>query len=232
MLKIPLIKLVISVLFLFAGCRKSEQEKIIAQAEPYRPSNLYPRERLPSYFNRVAVMPVFSDSTSSEFPSYIDDLFLQELAKIRIFEPIRVTPNDLLSLFGKERIGSHQSLPEDFFSKLNDKYGANGVLMIDLHSYKPYRPISVGIRAKLVDLKSGEFMWAIDETIDGGDASVVVAAINFQKTKHVQALSDKTMGSILQSPRMFTKFMADSIFSTLPSRWKLSICKILQSGTS
>ena len=49
-------------------------------------------------------------------------------------------------------------------------------------------------------------MWAIDETIDGGDASVVVSAINFQKSKHVQALSDKTMGSILQSPRLFSKF--------------------------
>jgi hypothetical protein len=90
--------------------------------------------------------------------------------------------------------------------------------MIDIHSYRPYRPISIGVRAKLVDLKSGEFMWAIDETIDGGNASVVVSAIHFQKSKHLQALSDNTMGSILQSPRLFSKFLTSSIFSTLPNR--------------
>jgi hypothetical protein len=109
-------------------------------------------------------------------------------------------------------------LPDNFLNVLTDTYAANGALFIDLHSYSPYRPISIGVRAKLVDLKSGEFMWAIDETVDGGDASVAVAVLGFQKTKHVQALSENTSGSILQSPRMFMKFLADSIFSTLPNR--------------
>jgi hypothetical protein len=212
------LKLMLAVFFFLGGCRKSEQEKIIAQAPPYQPVNLYPRERLPTYFNRVAVMPAFCDSSSSTALSFIDDLILQELSKSRLFEPARVTPQESFSLFGKERLGSFESLPEDFFDQLVNKYGANGVLMVDIHSYRPYRPISIGVRAKLVDLKSGEFMWAIDETIDGGDASVVVSAINFQKSKHVQALSDKTMGSILQSPRLFSKFLTYSIFSTLPNR--------------
>ena len=36
------------------SCRKFEQEKIVAEADPYIPGNLYPVERLPTYFNRVA----------------------------------------------------------------------------------------------------------------------------------------------------------------------------------
>jgi hypothetical protein len=216
--KVTLLKLLFTFLFFFGGCRKSEQEKIIAQAPPYQPVNLYPRERLPTYFNRVAVMPAFCDSSSATALSFIDDLILQELSKSRLFEPTRVTPLESFALFGKERLSSYESLPEDFFDQLVNEFGANGVLLIDIHSYRPYRPISIGVRAKLVDLKSGEFMWAIDETVDGGDASVVVSAINFQKSKHVQALSDKTMGSILQSPRLFSKFLTNSIFSTLPNR--------------
>jgi len=163
-------------------------------------------------------MPAFCDSTSAGVLKFIDDLFLQELSKSKIFETVKVPPKDALYLFGKERLGSFESLPEDFFNKLTDKYGANGVLLVDIHSYQPYRPISIGVRAKLIDLKSGEFMWAIDETIDGGDASVVSAAINFHKQKHVQAFSNKTVGSVLQSPRLFCKFLANSIFATLPKR--------------
>ena len=79
-------------------------------------------------------------------------------------------------------------------------------------------PLSLGVRCKLIDLKSGDFMWAIDETIDAGDASVIVAANHFQRGKHVNALSAKTASSVLQSPRLFTKFAAQTMFSTLPSR--------------
>ena len=89
---------------------------------------------------------------------------------------------------------------------------------IDLHSFNSYRPISLGVRAKLVDLKSGEFMWAIDESIDAGDASVMVSANAYQRGKHVQAISNETRNSILQSPRLFSKFVAFSIFQTLPKR--------------
>ena len=78
--------------------------------------------------------------------------------------------------------------------------------------------MTIGIRGKLVDLKSGDFMWAIDETIDAGDASVIVAANLFQRGKHVNALSGKTSASVLQSPRLFTKFAAQAIFATLPTR--------------
>ena len=54
-------------------------------------------------------------------------------------------------------------------------------MFTDLHSFNPYRPLSLGVRSKLVDLKSGEFMWAVDESIDAGDASVMVTAIAYQR---------------------------------------------------
>ena len=47
------------------GCRRFEEEKIVAQAEPFVPSNLYPIERLPEYFNRVVVLPCYHADTYS-----------------------------------------------------------------------------------------------------------------------------------------------------------------------
>lgn len=217
-MKLKLILLLSFIVICFTSCRKFEQDKIIAEAEPYKPTNLYPMERLPKYFNRVAVLPCYHPDSSSQVLSFCDDIFLKELSKVGIFEPVGISTNFCFNAFGKDRISSTESLPDNFFTLLNENYGVNGVLFIDLHSYKPYRPLSIGIRSKLVDLKSGEFMWAVDETIDGGNASVMVAANTYQRGHHVQSLSQKTSSSILQSPRLFTKFAAQSLFSTLPAR--------------
>ena len=211
-------KIIIPIVVITSSCNKFEQDKIVAEADPYRPSNLYPIERLPTYFNRVAVMPCFHIDSSSDVLSFGDEVFLKELSKVGLFEPISVSRKFCKDSFGKELISSSDALPENFLKLLTEQFGANGVLFIDLHSYKPYRPLSIGVRAKLVDLKSGEFVWAIDETVDTGDASVMVSANLYQRGKHVQALSQKTSSSVLQSPRLFTKFVAHTLFTTLPNR--------------
>ena len=72
----------------FASCTTFEQEKIVARAEPFVPTNLYPIERLPAYFNRVVVLPCFHEDDDSPVLAYIDDVFSQELAQERIFETI------------------------------------------------------------------------------------------------------------------------------------------------
>ena len=41
--------------------------KVVARAEPFVPTNLYPIERLPNYFNRVVVLPSFYPD---EFPAF------------------------------------------------------------------------------------------------------------------------------------------------------------------
>jgi hypothetical protein len=211
-------KFIIPIVVITSSCNKFEQEKIVAEAEPYIPSNLYPTERLPTYFNRVAVMPCFHIDPSSDVLNFGDEVFFKELSKVGIFEPISVSRKFCSDSFGREQISSSDALPDNFLKRLSEQFGANGVLFIELHSYKPYRPLSIGVRAKLVDLKSGEFVWAIDETIDTGDASVMVSANLYQRGKYVQALSQKTSSSILHSPRLFTKFVAHTLFTTLPNR--------------
>lgn len=202
----------------FSSCRKFEQEKVVARAEPFVPTNLYPIERLPDYFNRVVVLPGYYADEDSHLLKYIDDIFHQELAQERIFETIRYGTKKMKTIFGVERVSSSGELPENFLRRLEEMTNANGVLFLDFDSYRPYRPISIGIRAKLVDIKTGEFVWAIDETFDAGHASVIVGSSIFQEKAQVRALSAKTSGSVLHSPRIFAKYVASTTFSTLPLR--------------
>ena len=165
----------------FSGCRKFEQEKVVARAEPFVPTNLYPVERLPSYLNRVVFVPCYHEDNDSPVLNFIDDVFNQELSQERIFEIIRFSPSQMKKTFGVERVSSSGNLPENFLRKLESLTQSNGVLFVDIHSFRPYRPMSLGVRAKLVDIKSGEFMWAIDETFDAGHASVIMGSRVFQE---------------------------------------------------
>lgn len=200
------------------GCRRFEEEKIVAQAEPFIPSNLYPIERLPEYFNRVVVLPCFYYDQDSPLLGYVDEIFHQELSQERIFETIRLSSYQMKEHFDVERVDSSKPLPENFLRRLEELTAANGVLFVDLDSYRPYRPLALGVRAKLVDIKSGEYMWAIDETFDTGHADVIAGANVFQRNSQVRAISSKTAGSVLHSPRIFSKYVASTCFSTMPLR--------------
>jgi hypothetical protein len=205
-------------IFASSSCRKFKEEKVVAKAEAFKPSNIYPVDRLPQHFNRVALLPCYYPDSANSILNFCDQVFHQELSQERIFEIIQLSPKELKSLTGHERIASSRNLPSNFLKIIEEYTSANGVLFIDLDSYKPYRPMSLGVRSKLVDLKSGEFMWAIDETFDAGHASVIVGASQFQDISQVRALSNKTNGSVLHSPRNFTKYVASTVFSTLPRR--------------
>lgn len=146
----------LSIFFAFTGCRKFKQEKIVAKAEPYTVTNLYPIERLPSYFNRVVVLPVYTKDEDSPLLAFADDVFRQEIIQQKIFETIHLSPSQMQSIFGKKRVSSVDPLPNNFLSRLELESQANGVLFIEVLSYRPYRPISLSVRAKLVDIKTGE----------------------------------------------------------------------------
>ena len=217
-MKTPYLKLFLCATLAFSSCRRFEQEKVVHQSEPFLPKNLYPTERLPISFTRVAVLPCYFADEASPLLDYVDEVFHQELTKQRLFETVRVSTSQMKVLFGIRRISSSSELPETFLSDIENATGANGVLLVDLDSYRAYKPLALSVRSKLVDIKSADFLWAIDETFDAGQPGVIVAANQFQRVVQVNNISARTTGSATASPRTFAKYVAHSTFSTLPIR--------------
>ena len=104
---------IIAILFV-SSCRKFEEEKVVAQAEPFIPQNLYPTERLPAYLNRVVVLPAYYPDPDSTLLDFVDEVFQQELAQERIFETIILDPAYMKRNFGQSRFSSSGTLPESF----------------------------------------------------------------------------------------------------------------------
>ena len=74
----------------------------------------------------------------------------------------------------------------------------------------------MAVRAKLVDVSSGEVRWAFDYVYDTGNAAVAESAKQFQLryTNEQQPLRSDG-GTILLSPSRFAKYVASQTYATL-----------------
>ena len=75
-------------ILILSSCRKFKEEEVVAKAEPFKPTNIYPVERLPLHFTRVVLLPCFHPDSDSTILKFCDQVFYQELAQERIFEII------------------------------------------------------------------------------------------------------------------------------------------------
>jgi len=201
------------------GCRHADRDKLVRAASPHSPTNIHAVERLPGNFQRVVVLPCHHEPEDELLVDYVDSVFRQELTKRRVFEPLFVSRPELRRMVGKSQLTPQERLPENFLARLLAEHpGVDGVMFLEIFGYRAYKPLALGVRGKLVDLRSGDFIWAIDETFDAGNASVMAAAENFQVRAHVTTFSKHSHGSVLSSPRIFAKYVADAAFGTLPTR--------------
>ena len=89
-----------------------------------------------------------------------------QLVKTKKFEVVLVDAATLRSRTGQANWTGTETLPADFLAFLRREYGCDGVLFVELTTYRAYAPLAVGWRMKLVDARSGQIAWAADELFD------------------------------------------------------------------
>lgn len=165
---------------------------------------------------RVAILPAYHPRLPGEVLKEVDSAFNGELSKKAVFEVIPITRSAMELLTDQREISSVERIPGDLFRKLRDQYGVDGVMFNDLTHYSPYRPVSLGVRSKLVDIESGSIHWASDIMLDSGNANVAASARAYQKIlgrDNFPVRGDG--GTVLMSPRLFAQFAAYSNYASL-----------------
>ena len=197
------------------GCETLKWKRTeVAVAAP--PQSYLAPGSAPGQFRRVALLPMHSGNFPDQYVRTLDAAFLSELSKRRLFEVVPVSRAQMESLFGERQFSSTETLPADALARMQERCGVDGVLFTDLTHFSPYRPVSMGVRTKLVAVKTGQICWAFDTVFDAGNAAVAEAAKRFQMTysnEHQPLTSDG--GSILLSPTRFAKYVASETYASL-----------------
>lgn len=207
---------------LLAGCQIPLQHRVLGP--DYQVSNVFlPATSLPDTFRRVAVLPLATDAATAANiadQTPLGTTLLSELLKTRKVEAVQVTPESLRHLTGRRSWDSVQPLPSNFLVSLREEFACDGVLFVELSSYRAYPPLALGWKLKLIDATNGKVLWAVDELFDMGEPCVANSARRYELT-HQKGRPPGCTPLIARSPERFAQYTAWAVFNTLPARGDL-----------
>ena len=183
---------------------------------PPPPQNYTAPQTAGKPMRRIALLPLWSEKLPGDYLRELDAVFSAELTKMALFEVVPVSRGQMEEAFGERQLASIDALPSKTLYSMRSQFAVDGVMFNDLTHFSPYRPLSMAVRAKLVDVSSGEVRWAFDYVYDTGNAAVAESAKQFQLryTNEQQPLRSDG-GTILLSPSRFAKYVASQTYATL-----------------
>jgi len=162
---------------------------------------------------RVAIVELENDSTYPQISADVTAGLFQALQKKQMFGLTVVRQHDpawrSLQLDGS----SVQTL--DQILAIRETLKCDGVLLGTITEFRPYPHMAMGLRLKLLDLRDGQLLWAIDQVWDSTDKAT-------EKRIKAYFLSEKRSGFAplkeelaAVSPLEFIKFVSFEVAGTL-----------------
>jgi hypothetical protein len=185
----------------------------------FAPKNYAGDPVLPVSIRRVVLLPVCGGTVAEpESAAALDRVVFAALQQQARFEVVALSREDCRTRFGAPEYSSAAALPPDFLGRIARACAADAVLFVDLTVYRPYRPLSIGFRAKLATVQDVRLVWTFDEVFSAANPEIV-NSLRRQNLKAVpsEPALDLTFAT-LQSPGRYAAFAADLMFRTLPPR--------------
>jgi len=211
-----------SLFLLFAaGCSAPAEGFLHKPGEKkyFTPTNFSGDTRLPVSLHRVILLPVYGGAIiPRETADSLEEVFVGELQKQMRFEIVRYSRADCLRQFGAPEFSSVGALPHDFLTQLGQEYAAEAVLFVDITAYRGYRPLALGVRAKLATVEQTRLIWSFDEIISADEPLVGASIRHFYGAADPSGIPLDASHAGLQSPGKFAAYVAAATFNTLPPR--------------
>jgi len=165
---------------------------------------------------RVVLMPVWAGSTASaETAASFDPVLVTALQASQRFEVVTLSREDCLRRFRGESFSSAGALPHDLMATLQREFAADAVLFVDVTVFRAYRPLAMGLRAKLAGFSDDRLIWVFDNLFSADDPAVANSVRNHFLDADVRVPADLTH-SALQSLIRFAAYTTAAMFATLP----------------
>ncbi len=185
----------------------------------YQPRNISSDAELPVTLRRVVLLPACWDADpDSDFLPYLDSLLNLSLQRSGAFEIVPIGRAQMHKLFGKEQFSSAGILPDNLLPDIMNLYAADGIVFVDVTVNRPYRPLALGLRARILDIRTMKVVWSVDALFDSSDPAVARAASAYARRSTFNPHPVDVSSGILQSPKAFANFAVDTLFATLPLR--------------
>lgn len=94
--------------------------------------------------------------------------------------------------------------------------GADAVIFGTINRYSSYPHLMLGVHLKMLDLRTAEIVWAIEDVWDSTDQSTQKRMEQYFETEMRRGYEPLNWKILENSPRYFNKFVVYEIVRTLP----------------
>lgn len=193
--------------FLISGCQSDEVSE--PAADYYY---LNPTKRLTN-IGRVAIVELENDSSYPEISTDITGSLFRALQKRQAFGLTIIRRND--PAWRSLQLDGDTTYSLDQISAIRETLKCDGVLLGTVTEFRPYPHMSVGLRLKLLDLRDGQLLWALEQVWDGADKALEKRTKSYFKDQKGSGFAPLHERLATVSPLEFIKFVSYEVAATL-----------------
>lgn len=192
---------------LVGGCRTPEPPA--SQAAYYY---LNPGKTLTSV-GRVAIVELDNDSSYPQVSTDVTASLFQALQKKQVFGLTIIHNND--PSWRSLQVDTGSTYDRDQMRTIRETLKCDGLLLGTITEFRPYPHMQVGLRLKLLDLRDGQLLWALEQVWDSADKSTEKRIKEYYKTEKRPAFASLDEQLVTVSPLEFIKFVSYEVAETL-----------------
>ncbi|MBN1796670.1 MAG: hypothetical protein JW804_08355 [Sedimentisphaerales bacterium] len=192
---------------LLSGCR--------TQTIPFAPeANYYYRnpDKKITTFGRVAIVELDNDSSYPQISGDITGSLYQALQKRQVFGLTLIRQND--PAWRSLQLQPDATYTFEQLLAIRDTLKCNGVLLGTVTEYRPYPHMAVGLRLKLIDLRDGQLVWALEQVWDSADKTTEKRIKNYFNSEKRTGFAPLHEKLAAVSPLEFIKFISYEVAGT------------------
>ncbi len=193
--------------FLISGCQSHEASK--PAADFYY---LNPNKRLATV-GRVAIVELENDSSYPKMSADITGSLFRALQKRQVFGLTMVSRDD--PSWRSLQLEGDSSYSLDQISAIRETLKCDAVLVGTITEFRPYPHMAVGLRLKLLDIRDGQLLWALEQVWDSSDKEVEKRTKSYFKAEKGSGFAPMHEQLATVSPLEFIKFVSYEVAATL-----------------
>ena len=162
---------------------------------------------------RVAIVELDNDSTYPQISTDITGSLYQSFQKKQVFGLTVVRQNDPSWRSLQLQRESNYTLEE--IMAIREALKCDGILLGTVTEFRPYPHMAVGLRLKLLDLRDGQLMWALEQVWDSADKTTEKRIKSYFKSEKRSGFAPLHEDLAAVSPLEFIKFISYEVAGTL-----------------
>lgn len=192
---------------LFSGCRTQSPSAPVTN-HYYR----NPNKKL-VFLGRAAIVELQNDSSYPQISSDITESLYQALQKRQVVGLTLIRQND--PVWRNLQLEQNSTYSFEQLVSIREALKCDGVLVGTVTEYRPYPHMAVGLRLKLLDLRDGQLIWALEQIWDSADKTTEKRIKNYFKSEKRDGFAPLHENLVAVSPLEFIKFISYEVAGTL-----------------